>query len=116
MSEVYEDITVGDYKSRFKDDDTPHLLLDVRTVEEFEEVRIPGAVNIPLDELSERISDVTASAGDNPIVVVCRSGMRSIMGAQILRYGGLKDQEILNLDTGTVGWVKQKLPTEDGPA
>ncbi|GAB4522769.1 MAG: hypothetical protein OHK0046_35780 [Anaerolineae bacterium] len=109
---MYEDITVEAYKARFKDLNENHLLLDVRTPEEFDEFRIPGAVNIPLDELMDRADEVQALAGENPIVVVCKSGVRSIMGAQTLGAVGLADHVIYNLDTGTLGWARANLPLE----
>lgn len=109
---IYEDLSVADYKSQFVDDNQAHFLLDVRTEAEYAEARIPGAVNIPLDELDEHIDRVTEAAGDNPIVVVCRTGMRSIMGAQVLRMGGLTDATIYNLDEGTMGWARNSWPLE----
>lgn len=113
---MYQDITVEAYKTAYKDRHTPHLLLDVRTTEEFHEARIPGAYHIPLDELQARIHEVSEHAGTTPIVVVCRSGVRSIMGAQILRMAGIQANEIFNLDTGTLGWAQHNLPLERGEA
>jgi rhodanese-related sulfurtransferase len=114
QSPLFEDISVEDYKARFKDGGEAHFLLDVRRIDEFEEVRIPGAVNIPLDQLRARIDEVEDAAGDNPIVVVCRTGNRSMMGAQILRYSGIAETPIFNLETGTMGWAKQQFPLESG--
>lgn len=111
MSDDFISMDVTDYKQRFKDQGEGHLLLDVRTVEEYEEVRIPGAINIPLDELSDRVAEIPA---DQPIVLVCRSGMRSIMGAQVLRYSGLKDATLYNLEGGTKAWVSKGWQTERG--
>jgi rhodanese-related sulfurtransferase len=111
----FEDINVQDYRDRFYDSRQPHLLLDVRTVEEFEEARVPGAVNVPLDELPGRVAEISQIAGDTPIVVVCRSGHRSIMAAQILRFSGLTTMDIYNLDTGTLGWARHRGPLDRGP-
>ena len=111
---IYKEINPEDYKDRFADGGEDHLLLDVRTVEEYEEIRIPGAVNIPLDEVTTRLDEITEAAGDKPIVLVCRSGGRSAMAAQALRGSGVTDIELYNLETGTMGWAKQKFPTEEG--
>lgn len=111
----FEDINVQDYRNQFYTPQQSHLLLDVRTIEEFEEARIPGAVNIPLDELPGRVEEIAQIAGDAPIVVVCRSGSRSIMAAQILRYSGLTQMDIFNLDTGTLGWARHRGPLDRGP-
>ena len=62
------------------------LLLDVRTPAEFAEGHIDGALNIPVQVLPQRIDEL----GDRsrPIVVYCRSGMRSANAAQILGRAG----------------------------
>lgn len=110
---MFQNLSVDEFKSHFKDANIPHLLLDVRTVEEFEEARIPGAINIPLDELDLNIQRILELAGDNPIVLVCRTGMRSMMGAEILRYAGVR-HTLYNLDGGTMDWAMSRLPLERG--
>lgn len=62
------------------------LLLDVRSVDEFVAQHIPGARNIPVNELPARMSELGSSA--RPIVVYCRSGARSALAAQLLRRAG----------------------------
>jgi len=109
---MYEDITIEGYKATFKDEAKPHLLLDVRTEEEYAEFHIPGAVNIPLNELADRIDEVEDAAGENPIVTVCKTGVRSIMGAQTLYMAGLDETPIYNLEEGTKGWAQRRLPLE----
>ncbi len=61
-------------------------LLDVRSAGEFGAGHLPGAVNVPLSELSSRLSEVGPK--DRPIVVYCRSGARSASAAGILRKAG----------------------------
>jgi rhodanese-related sulfurtransferase len=111
---MYEQLSIQDYKTTFVDEDQDHLLLDVRTDEEFAEVRIPGAVNIPLDTLDDHIDDIRAMAGEKPLVMVCRTGIRSMMAAQMLRMSGLSDPQIFNLAQGTQGWKNQGWPVETG--
>ena len=110
----FEELSVEDYKTRFYDNGNGHFLLDVRTEDEFAEARIPGAINIPLDELQGRADEVEDAAGGNPVVIVCRTGQRSMMGAQILRYAGVDDLIFYNLSTGTVGWAQHDWPLERG--
>lgn len=97
-------LTIDEYKARFKDGGEAHLLLDVRTIEEFEDVHIPGAVNIPLDELDDRTQEVVELANELPVVVVCKSGGRSVTASNIL-VGAQLPLTIYNLKTGTMGWV-----------
>lgn len=57
-------------------------LVDVRTPEEFAESKLPGAVNIPLQDI-DRVGESMLNK-DVPVVVFCRSGQRSHMAMQIL--------------------------------
>jgi rhodanese-related sulfurtransferase len=61
-------------------------LLDVRTSEEFARGHLPGAVNIPVQELDRRMSELEPK--DRPIVVYCRSGNRSGRAARMLKDAG----------------------------
>jgi len=61
------------------------MLLDVRTSGEFASGHLPGAVNIPLGELSARIAKVPK---DQPVTVYCASGMRSASAKRLLKATG----------------------------
>ena len=57
-------------------------LVDVRTPEEFAMSKLPGAVNIPLQDI-DRVGESMLKK-DLPVIVFCRSGQRSHMAMQIL--------------------------------
>lgn len=57
-------------------------LVDVRTPEEFAMSKLPGAVNIPLQDI-DRVGESMLDK-DLPVIVFCRSGQRSHMAMQIL--------------------------------
>lgn len=78
------------------------LLLDIRTVEEFEESFIPGAINIPISELLFNIDDIE-DYKDKKVVVYCRSGHRSITACTLLNMEGFN--KIYNLETGIIGYL-----------
>lgn len=61
------------------------LLVDVRSPEEFREGTVEGAINIPLDELPDRLAEISK---DLPVVLFCRSGNRSEEAILILRKSG----------------------------
>jgi rhodanese-related sulfurtransferase len=61
-------------------------LLDVRTAEEFGRGHLPGAVNVPVQELEHRWAEVGRPDGD--VVVYCRSGHRSARATELLRAHG----------------------------
>lgn len=60
-------------------------LLDVRSVAEFAAGSAPGTVNIPLDALGSRLTEIPR---DKPVVVGCASGTRSGMARLLLRKNG----------------------------
>ncbi len=60
-------------------------LLDTRTEEEFGKGHIEGFVNIPLDDLRERIGEIPR---DRPVYVICQSGLRSYLACRVLTMNG----------------------------
>lgn len=65
------------------------LIVDVRTPEEFASGHYKNAVNIPLDQIAERLKEFGAK--DRPIVVYCRSGNRSAKAKALLFQHGFTD-------------------------
>lgn len=66
------------------------VVLDVRTPAEFAEGHIPGAVNLPVDEVKARVEALIADKS-TAIVVYCRSGARSATAARTLKALGYTD-------------------------
>lgn len=100
------DLTPRDFEEQYGDDES-HFLLDVRTVPEFTDARAPGSVNIPLNELPTRMAELPT---DQPIVVICRSGNRSMYAAQMLLQAGFSD--VHNLKGGLFAWARHGNPVE----
>lgn len=69
------------------------LLVDVRSPEEFASGHLPGAVNIPVEELPKRLEEL--GSPEEPLVIYCRSGMRSSRAERLLKERGF--QRIVNL-------------------
>ena len=86
------------------------FLLDVRTPEEWEAVHIPDTTLIPLDDLETRLEELPQGV---EIVVVCRSGNRSVEGRDILRKAGFTS--VTSMAGGVNDWKSQGLPTVSGP-
>jgi rhodanese-related sulfurtransferase len=61
-------------------------LLDVRSPEEYAHGHLPGALNVPVQELDRRLAEV--GPADRDLVVYCRSGHRSARATEILRQHG----------------------------
>lgn len=68
-------------------DNKDALLLDVRTVSEFEKGHIEGALNIPVDSLRERIGELDKN---KEIIEYCQVGLRGYIAARILNQNGFK--------------------------
>ncbi|MGH9280885.1 MAG: rhodanese-like domain-containing protein [Acidimicrobiales bacterium] len=79
-------------------------ILDVRWQNEWDAGHIDGAVHIPVDELDDRIGDLS---GDRRWVTVCLSGNRSAGAAGTLAAAGLEAE---NLEGGIAGWADAGLP------
>ena len=62
-------------------------LLDTRTVGEYSRGHIEGFINIPVDELRERIGEIEAG---KPVYVICQSGLRSYIATRILEGEGFE--------------------------
>lgn len=67
-----------------------HIILDVRTKEEYDKWRIKNAILLPLDELEEKAEKILTDK-NIPLLVYCRSGYRSKIASQILENKGYKD-------------------------
>lgn len=63
-------------------------LVDVRTREEFELGTIPGAINIPLEELRERMKELPM---ERPVYLFCSVGLRGYLASNILKGNGYRD-------------------------
>jgi NADPH-dependent 2,4-dienoyl-CoA reductase/sulfur reductase-like enzyme/rhodanese-related sulfurtransferase len=70
---------------------TGPLVIDVRTEEEFAYGAYPGSINIPLDELEDRIGELEDK--NRKIILYCASGARSAYGLQILKAYGYRNVE-----------------------
>lgn len=79
------------------------FLIDVRTPEEYELGSIEGSVNIPLDELRDRLDEIPK---DKDLYVTCQVGLRGYLAARILTQKGFKP---INLDGGVSSYDQLKL-------
>src|SRR4051812_33108929 len=61
-------------------------LVDVRSPDEYAGGHLPGAVNVPVQELDRRLAELGPRDGE--LVLYCRSGHRSSRAAEILRQHG----------------------------
>ena len=99
---ITQHLTPQQYQATYATRD--HLLVDVRTPEEFATGHIPGATNIALQSLPQRMA---ALPHDQPVILYCRSGARSREAARMLIQNGFSDVHNLG---GITEWRSQGLP------
>lgn len=83
------------------------VLIDVREKSEYDDVRIPGSVLIPLGDLPARLAEVPA---DRDVYVHCRMGGRSARAVDYLRAFGRPNS--YNVTGGIDAWEEAGLPVE----
>ncbi|HUE99243.1 MAG TPA: rhodanese-like domain-containing protein [Anaerolineales bacterium] len=83
------------------------FVLDVRTVEEWNEYHAPNTTLIPLDQLASRLNEIPR---DRQILVVCRSGNRSQQGRDILLEAGF--EQVTSMTGGLNEWRASGYPVE----
>jgi len=93
---------------RLSTDEAP-VIVDVRTPEEFHAGHVPGAVNVPVQELPGRISELRPYRGAE-IVLYCEAGPRAIYAGHLLAEQGFTEVRIL---TGHMSaWRAAGLPAQ----
>ncbi|HET7204690.1 MAG TPA: rhodanese-like domain-containing protein [Steroidobacteraceae bacterium] len=83
-----------------------HLfVLDVRTPAEYAEGHVPGAVNVPHDQLASRLAEVPK---DKDVVLYCRSGRRAALAADVLAAHGYT--RLSHLEGDMQAWADKGRP------
>ena len=85
------------------------VVVDVREPWEYQQGHVPGAVLMPLGQLSKRIRELNP---DHPVAVICASGSRSQSAAAMLGQKGFKT--VYNVVGGTGAWMYSGLPLVNG--
>jgi rhodanese-related sulfurtransferase len=98
-------ITVQEAWERVTASQTTTTLIDVRETWEFKHGHARGARNIPLSQLGQRFREVPA---DRDILLICRSGHRSLQAAKFLQARGW--ERVTNVSGGMVSWQMHRLP------
>lgn len=102
LSNRSKQITVEELEILIKDNysSNDYLLLDSRTVEEYEKGTIPGAVNYPLDNLRTHVNYIKSL--NKKVVIFCQKGLRGYLAELILRNNGVTD--VSNIAGGFKLW------------
>jgi len=87
--------------------DGAYKLLDVKTTQEYAEGHIAGSILILLSELEARLGQLQK---DKPLIVYCRSGVRSSQASDILKANGFS--QIYDMIGGFNEWSSKGYPVE----
>lgn len=104
-----QELNIEQYQEQFENGNAEYLLVDVREINEYLATRVPNAINIPLSEFQIRFNEITS---DKPLILICQTGVRSLMAAQFMMENGYKD--VYNFTEGTLGWMRRGLPLNQG--
>ncbi|WP_026791827.1 FAD-dependent oxidoreductase [Pleomorphomonas oryzae] len=106
----HEIIGWRDLRDLLRDAPASIQLIDVRTPEEFSIRTLPGARNIELDHLRERIGELNP---EKPMVIFCQVGLRGYLAYRILKQAGFTDVRNLTGGFKTYAWATEKQTSTD---
>jgi rhodanese-related sulfurtransferase len=102
-------IDATEAERRLREDPDRPLLVDVREQHEFDEVRAPGAVLMPMSTFAARAGELPT---DRPLMIVCHTGGRSSAVTGFLARSGRSD--VVNVAGGMEAWERGGLPVRHG--
>lgn len=109
LKNPYDSIRVDDLQQSLQSQEQP-LIVDVREAELYGQLRIPGSVNIPMQEFPERTGELPEDR-HSPVVLVCGIGKISKHWTLYLKSMGYRN--VRSLKGGVNEWVRRGLSTED---
>ncbi|MDX8404661.1 MAG: rhodanese-like domain-containing protein [Mariprofundus sp.] len=108
---MFDSINVDQLYPRWlvaRENSRPFMLIDVRSVDEYNAGHVPGAQLMPLNTLMARVGDIPKEGN---VFMICRSGARSAQAADYLaRQCGHKN--LFNIQGGTMAWMQAGYPVE----
>jgi rhodanese-related sulfurtransferase len=105
----FYEITADQLEERIKNEaDNNYIIVDIRDDASYDQAHIPGAINIPLNELGYRLFSLDKT---KDIIVYCFRGITSEVACKILVNAGFKD--VYNLTGGIKAW-DYPIETSDG--
>ncbi|ADU28598.1 Rhodanese domain protein [Evansella cellulosilytica DSM 2522] len=99
LSYGIEEISTKELEALLLEENDDYFFVDVREVHEYEEAHIEGMANVPLSRLESTYSSVPK---DKTVVIICRSGKRSLEAANILKGKGYDD--LVHVKGGMLTW------------
>jgi adenylyltransferase/sulfurtransferase len=104
---MINEITPTELKARL-DANVEILVIDVRQPWELEVSTVDFTTHIEMTQIPQHINEIPK---DKPIVLMCRSGVRSMKVAEFLSRSGWPSENLLNLEGGILAWAQEIDPT-----
>lgn len=89
--------------------DSSVQIIDCREPHEWNQAHIGSTTLVPLGELSFRVNELDPA---RPVIVVCRSGARSLVAAEMLTNAGFRNAK--SMAGGLIAWAERGLPLNRG--
>ncbi|GMK42537.1 hypothetical protein PCCS19_55970 [Paenibacillus sp. CCS19] len=96
---MYDEISTDELRERLEQGEKLYLI-DVREPDEWEDGHVAEAISIPLSQLQARVGEL-AAGGEEPFILMCRSGNRSSRACDYLTALGY---EVVNVAGGMLNW------------
>jgi rhodanese-related sulfurtransferase len=101
-------LSPAELQERLASPDAP-LVVDVRKPIEYAAAHIPGAKNIPLDEIESRLGEFRSNTG---VLVYCINGARTRQAEPLLFNHEIEN--VYHLEGAFQAWIREQLPIEKG--
>ena len=87
------------------------VVIDVRRDDERVTGHVTGAIHIPVDDLTGRISEIPT---DKKLLFICAAGVRSGLACEMAVAMGYEPENLINIEDGTPSWIAMGNPTSYG--
>ncbi len=87
------------------------VVIDVRRDDEWVTGHVTGAIHIPVDDLTDRISEIPT---DKKLLFICAAGVRSGLACEMAVAMGYEAANLINIEDGTPAWIAAGNPTSYG--
>ena len=102
--EAYGDVSIQEARQLIENK-KKLTIVDVRTISEYDEGHIENAINIPVQELSDRLDELNKN---DELLIYCRTGNRSSTAVDILSDGGFN--KMFHMNEGISKWIQKGYP------
>ena len=87
------------------------VVIDVRRDDEWVTGHVAGAIHIPVDDLTDRISEIPT---DKKLLFICAAGVRSGLACEMVGAMGYQSENLINIEDGTPSWIAAGNPPSYG--